>query len=171
MTFSLLDFAFLGIFIVSSAIGAFRGFVRSFLSVVFWIAAAWISWQYGQVFSNFLVSVFEDSSVRLIISHIGLFFFVLLVGAILNAVIANAIVSPGIASVDRTLGTAFGLLRGGVLVLFIALVGSIGLFQGQSWWEDSIVVTITEPYINQIRDVISDAIALPQNLPPASTEN
>ena len=154
-----LDFALFAVIMVSLAIGAYRGFIRSFLSVLFWAGAAWVSFKQGQNASVYLESMIANEGIRLLAGYIGVFFLVLLFGAILNAMISSVIVTPGVVSVDRTLGMAFGILRGGVIVTLVIVVGSIELFTGEPWWEDSLIVQFTAPYVDLIRDSLTSAIA------------
>ena len=96
------------------------------------------------------------------VAYVGMFFLALLITAILSAMIANSIVSPHIVRVDRTLGAAFGILRGLVIVLILAIIGSITVYVDESWWQNSFAVQAYEPWVGSIRDWLSDILTAGQ---------
>ncbi len=140
------------------AIGLARGFVRSFLSVASWILSAWITWRFAEYVVQFLEPMNISTGLQRPVAYVGLFFLSLLIASIISALIANSFLSPGFASVDRTLGAAFGILRGVLVILVLLMIGSMTVYVAELWWRNSIAVNIFEPWVNSIRDWLSSIL-------------
>lgn len=42
-----IDYLLIAVFVLSAALGAYRGFVKEALSLVGWILAVWVAWRFG----------------------------------------------------------------------------------------------------------------------------
>ncbi len=159
-----IDIGFVVIIFVSLLIGAYRGFVRSFLSVVSWTLAAWITWKYGShaapLFAGFDISI----TMQFISGHIVMFFGVLLLTSVISAILARSLATESLSGIDTTLGTAFGVLRGVLIALVLAVVGSFTFIIDSPWWQDSIVLTMFEPYVFSVRTMLAEFLT---STPPA----
>ncbi len=162
MSSYLIDIGFVVVVFISLAIGIGRGFVRSVLSVVSWIVSAWLTWQFADLLSAYLAPLGISGGLQRPIAYIGLFFVSLLIASIVSAYVSGAIISPQAVRVDRTLGAAFGLVRGGLIVLGLIIVGSITVYVDQQWWKNSIAVAAFDPWVGSIRDWLSDILATSQ---------
>ncbi len=149
-----LDFAFLGIVLLSILIGAFRGFVREALSLATWILAFILTLRYGPLLSLKLESSIHALAARIAIGYALVFFGVLLVGAILTYLIGILVRSTGLSPVDRMLGAGFGVLRGGLLVIALVMVAGITALHEQPWWQQSRLAPQLQPSANQLQTLI-----------------
>jgi len=140
---------------VSLLIGYFRGFIRSLLAVLSWVVAAWGTWRYSELLLPYLSDFNLDPALQVIAANIALFFTLLAVTAVLSAVIARMIVIQTMVGVDLTLGAAFGVARGGIIVLALAIVSSFAFVSDAPWWQDSLALSLLEPYVALVREVIS----------------
>ena len=140
---------------VSLLIGYFRGFIRSLLSVLSWIVAAWGTWQYADLLLPYLAQFNLDPALQVIAANLAIFFALLLVAAILSSIVARIVVIQTFAGIDRTLGAAFGIARGGVIVLVLALVSSFAFVSDAPWWQDSLALSLMEPYVVIVREMVS----------------
>jgi len=140
---------------VSLLIGYFRGFIRSLLAVLSWVVAAWGTWRYSELLLPYLSDFNLDPALQVIAANIALFFTLLAVTAVLSAVIARMIVIQTMVGGGRTLGAAFGVARGGVIVLALAIVSSFAFVSDAPWWQDSLALSLLEPYVALVREVIS----------------
>ena len=141
--------------LVSLLIGYFRGFIRSLLSVLSWIVAAWGTWQYADLLLPYLAQFNLDPALQVIAANLAIFFALLLVAAILSSIVARIVVIQTFAGIDRTLGAAFGIARGGVIVLVLALVSSFAFVSDAPWWQDSLALSLMEPYVVIVREMVS----------------
>ena len=140
MPFSPVDWAILGVVIISALISLKRGFVKEALSLVIWIAAGAIAWMFGASLSQYLVNYIETPSIRVMAGCSILFVATLLVGAMVNYLIGELVLVTGLSGTDRFLGMAFGAARGGLLVVVAIGLLSLGPVQQDQWWQQSRLV-------------------------------
>ncbi len=159
-----LDIGFVVVILISLVIGVARGFVRSVLSVVSWIVSAWLTWQTADYVSVYLEPLGVGAGLQRPVAYVGVFFLSLLIASVLSAFAANSLVAPPLVRVDRTLGAAFGIVRGLLIVLFLVIVGSITVYVDEPWWRDSIGVALFDPWVYSIRDWLSDILTTGQDL-------
>ena len=137
MPFSPVDWAILGVVIISALISLKRGFVKEALSLVTWIIAGVVAWMFGAGLSVYLVNYIETPSFRVIAACTILFVATLLVGAMINFLIGELIRVTGLSGTDRFLGMVFGAARGGLLVVVAVGLLSLGPVQQDQWWQQS----------------------------------
>ncbi|MDE0309493.1 MAG: CvpA family protein [Acidiferrobacterales bacterium] len=156
MSSLIIDIGLVVVVLLSFLIGAFRGFLRSFLSVVSWVVAAWVTWKFGAWAVLLLEGWNVTPIVQVIVARLGVFFVVLFVMSVIGHLVAASVSSDGIASVDRTLGAAFGIVRGLVIVVLLAVAFAYLLGTDQPLWEDSILLPAIEPFAKIVQQLISD---------------
>jgi len=135
--FTPVDWAILGIVVISALISLKRGFVKEALSLVTWIIAGVVAWMFGAGLSVYLVNYIETPSFRVIAACTILFVATLLVGAMINFLIGELIRVTGLSGTDRFLGMVFGAARGGLLVVVAVGLLSLGPVQQDQWWQQS----------------------------------
>jgi membrane protein required for colicin V production len=135
--FTPVDWAILGIVVISALISLKRGFVKEALSLVTWIIAGVVAWMFGAGLSGYLVNYIETPSFRVIAACTILFVATLLVGAMINFLIGELIRVTGLSGTDRFLGMVFGAARGGLLVVVAVGLLSLGPVQQDQWWQQS----------------------------------
>ena len=149
-----LDIVILSVIGLSALISLIRGFAREALSLVIWFGAFFIASQYYSRLAVYLTNIqnetFRDGAA------IGILFVAtLIVGAIVNYVIAQLVQKTGLSGTDRVLGVVFGALRG-VLIVAAALVfiDTFTNFATADWWQNSELVPkfkpIIEPFFEHI---------------------
>ncbi len=132
----------------------------SVLSVLSWVAAIWITWQYTDLALPLFSGLEVGETMQAIAAHIAVFFTVLLIFSLLGAVVSKLIVLDSLSSVDRVMGFAFGLARGVAIVLICAVIGSFAFIFEEPWWKDSITLGILEPYVFSLRDTLAEYVAI-----------
>lgn len=137
VTFNEIDWCIMGIIIISTVISLWRGFIKEVLSLIIWIMAVVVAWLYGGSFAHFLTPSIELPWLRVVISCGILFLLTLVVGAIINFVLARLIRATGLSGTDRFLGMFFGAARGGIAIVIV-----IGLLMDtpaneSDWWQES----------------------------------
>lgn len=145
---------------LSCLFGIWRGLVKEVLSLVTWIAALTLARLYSGVLADFLVNVINNESARYVSAFAIVFVLVMMAGTLINHLISKLLTITGLKLVDRLLGGAFGVVRGGVIVVVILFI--IGPFVNETpqWQESQLIpyglslIEWTQLYID-IEDVNS----------------
>ena len=117
-----LDWTILGIIAISSLISLKRGFVKEALSLTAWVAAFLVATTLAGRLSLVLADTISNDAFRHATAYVILFAATLMLGSLLNTLLAQVIKMTGLSGADRVLGTAFGLARGLLLVMVIVFV-------------------------------------------------
>jgi membrane protein required for colicin V production len=95
-------------------------------------------------------------SLRYAAGFAAVFIGVVFAGALLAWLTKKLIEAIGLRPVDRTLGAAFGLVRGGVLVLAIAVVVNLTPLKRSDWWTQSISADVSTAALRGLKPVLPD---------------
>jgi membrane protein required for colicin V production len=121
---------------VSCIFGLWRGFVREVLSLLAWIAALLIARVYSEAFAPALSNWIANEAMQQMFAFAILFMATLLVGALINHLVAKLISISGLKLTDRLIGAVFGVARGVVIVMVFVYFGG-SFFQTEPWWSES----------------------------------
>ncbi len=113
------DIVVLVIVITSSLLSLIRGFLREVFSIAAWIGAGLITFIYFNKAAEFLSTRFESKVVVSAMAVIGLYGTSLTVLSIINSILLDFLRQVRHGTIDRSLGLAFGLLRGFIIVSII----------------------------------------------------
>ena len=133
----MIDYIIIGIIAFSIIVSLLRGFVREVLSLASWVVAFIVASQFYPSLAAYLTQI--DSLYIRNGTAIGiLFVLTLIVGAIVNFVIAQLVDKTGLTGTDRVLGAAFGLLRGVLIVAAVLFfLDTFTNFEQTEWWKES----------------------------------
>lgn len=135
------DWAIFIIIVLSALISLQRGFVKEALSLVVWFAAIIVSMLFHQNLQVLLADYIQTSSLQQIAAFGILFFITLIVGSMVNHLVAAIVKATGLSGTDRLLGTLFGLLRGAMVVLVILiLMPAIVPIDQDDWYQQSVLI-------------------------------
>lgn len=131
------DYVILGIIAISLLVGAIRGFIKEVFSLLVWVAAFLVAFQYSGVVAVQLETMVELPSARTSLAFLGLFLSVLLVGGLITFLIGKLVEKTGLSGTDRLLGGVFGGVRGVFIVLLLILVAGLTPLPKDPWWQQS----------------------------------
>jgi membrane protein required for colicin V production len=132
-----LDWVFVAVLAVSFLVGAWRGLVYEVLSVISWIAAFIVAQWLAPEAAGWLPVDRAPEAGRYAMGFIVVFIAVVFAGALLAWLIKKLIEAVGLRPVDRTLGAAFGLVRGAILLMAVAVVVNMSPARSAEWWTES----------------------------------
>jgi len=122
---------------VSAVFGLMRGLVKEVLALIVWVGAAMLGMTFGPALGA-LTDLTLSARLRNAIGFGAVFTVVLVAGALLQRVLRGLVQSTGLTGTDRTLGLAFGALRG-VAVVMVALVLLRPFAAERAWWNESVL--------------------------------
>ena len=153
------DYAILGILLISSFISLVRGFVKEALSLVGWVLAFWVSLSFAVPLSKLFESSSDDPTLRLIIAFVALFVLSLIVSSVINFFASRLVQRTGLTGTDRFLGVIFGFLRGALLVSVLVLLAGLTTLPKEDWWDDSFLLFRFQAIAVWIRELLPGDVA------------
>jgi membrane protein required for colicin V production len=152
------DYAVIGVMVVSVAWGLWRGLVREVVSLAGWViaflAANLLAGPVGERLPADLVSRPE---LRILIAFVGIFIASLVITTLAGLILSKILSAVGLGGLDRMLGGLFGILRGAVVVVAAALLAGLTPLPESPDWKSS----FSAPFLERI------SILLKPWLPPA----
>lgn len=151
-----LDWVFLAVMVASLVLGAWRGLVYEVLSVFSWIAAFVLAQWFAPDVVKLLPLGDAPEAARYAVGFILVFIAVVFAGALVAWLTKKLVESVGLRPVDRTLGAVFGLLRGVVLLMAVAVVMNMTPLRDAQWWTESKGADVATAALKQIKPVLPE---------------
>ena len=151
-----LDWAMLAVLAASFLLGAWRGLVYEVLSVISWIAAFVLAQWFAPRVATLLPMGGAGEAVRYAAGFLLVFIAVVFMGGLLAWLTKKLVQSVGLRPIDRTLGAAFGLLRGAVLLLALAVVINMTPLKGDEWWTESKGADVSTASLKALKPVLPE---------------
>lgn len=138
---NLADGIILCVVFVSAFFGLWRGFVREVFSVVNWIAAFIVANLFSPGMQQVLEGHIEAPGLRSVAAFGILFVMTLIIGGIASRLLVALVRFTGLGGTDRSLGMAFGVLRGLLIVVVLVAMGQ-QMFNKPDveWWQASSLI-------------------------------
>jgi membrane protein required for colicin V production len=116
------DWVIIVVLTLSTLISLWRGFVREALSLAAWVVAFLAASVFADPVAALLSDIIKNVTGRYIVAYVVLFVGVLVLGTMVNALMAKLIRVSGLSGLDRLLGTIFGFTRGLIIVLVVVFI-------------------------------------------------
>ena len=159
MGLTLTDGVLGGILLLSMVMGAWRGLVHELMSLAGWAAAFFVAQWLAQDLAQWLPLWREAApQVRYALSFVLVFVTSMFAAALVSWVLGKVVSTAGLKPVDRTLGGIFGLVRGLVLLLVLAVVVHLLGMRSQGWWQDSQVTPVLGTLLSGLKPVLPQAM-------------
>lgn len=148
-----IDIIIIAIFLFSTIVAFFKGFVRSVISLITWIAAIGLALTQAEQVAMLLPESMDTlslplgdrdygSNVRVGVAFILIFIGVLLLGGLINFVFGQIMQAQNLKGMDRALGMLFGLIRASaIVVILIMLTSAFTTLQESAAWKDSLLIS------------------------------
>ena len=140
-----LDWIFVAILLGSMLLGAWRGLVYEVLSLLGWVVAFVVARTWAQEVAVWLPMDGWDMQLRYAAAFVLLLVGAMFAWGVVSWLCKQLIEAVGLRPVDRTLGALFGVLRGVLLLLVLALVIQYTPLHKALWWQESAVA----PWLTQ----------------------
>ena len=148
-----IDIIIIAIFLLSTIIAFFRGFVREAISLATWVAAIVLALTQADQVAALLPESMDSGSfpfrgkdygsdVRVAVGFILIFVGVLILGGLINFVFGQIMKAQNLKGIDRMLGTLFGLIRASVIVVVLIMMAvAFTTLQESAAWQNSLLIS------------------------------
>lgn len=131
------DWILLGVLVFSMALGAWRGLVYEVLSVLGWAVSFYAAQWFAPQVAVMLPIKSASDPVRFAAAFVIVFIAAVFAAGLLAFLIKKLVEAIGLRPVDRTLGAAFGIVRGVILLLAATVVMNMTSLKNSDWWQES----------------------------------
>lgn len=157
-SFNFLDYLILGVIVLSVLISLWRGFIREVFSFIIWVLAFIIAVIFSGPLANHFGWMIDNHALLLAISFVVLFLVTLIIGMLLNYLVAKLIDVTGLSLINRLLGAVFGFLRGVLMVTVVVFCLSGSNMKEQPFWQASQLMPVFQSLAMQLHAVFPDNI-------------
>ncbi len=147
------------IIVASVVLSMFRGLLKEILSLLAWVCAFVAAGHWGDDVVRWLASTIASPSARWIAGYSSVFLGTLIAMGLLNLLLSWAIRSAGLGLADRGLGGLFGLARGLLIVLVLAMLASHTPLRQEVWWRDAWVAPAIDLSLQMIKPLLPPSYA------------
>ena len=134
---AVVDWVFLAVLVFSMLLGAWRGLVYEVLSVLGWAVSFYAAQYFAPMVAGWLPLQSSSETVRYAAAFVLVFVAAVFAAGLLAFLLKKLIEAIGLRPVDRTMGAAFGLVRGVILLLAAAVVMDMTALKNNAWWQES----------------------------------
>jgi membrane protein required for colicin V production len=152
------DYLILAVVLVSTLIGAYRGFFPEVLSLLGWIAAIWIAWAYGPALEPRLADKIPSPVLSLWIARFALFAGVLIAAGVVTELVSLVIEKTHLTGANRGLGLVFGLARGLIAVGVLTIFAQILELPHEAWWHQSKLIPYGERIASALEALLPESV-------------
>ena len=156
MNVSTVDWCLLGVLVFSMLLGAWRGLVYEVLSVLGWLAAFYAAQWFAPQVVVWLPLGSASEPVRHAAAFALVFIAAVFAAGMLAFLIKKLVDAIGLRPVDRTMGAAFGLLRGVILLLAATVVMDVTALKSSPWWQDSQGAGLLDSTLKGLKPVLPE---------------
>ena len=153
------DWVFLAVLIFSMLLGAWRGLVYEVLSVLGWAASFYAAQYFAPVVAGWLPLQASSETVRYAAAFVLVFVAAVFIAGLLAFLLKKLIESIGLRPVDRTMGAAFGLVRGVILLLAAAVVIDMTALEKSVWWQESKGAPVLNATLKGLKPMLPEQFA------------
>lgn len=134
-----LDIIIVVVFVLSTTIGVWRGFVKEALSLGTWVVASAVAWLLADVVADVFSRDIVQPALRLVAAFVVIFIVTYLLGTIITHFLNKMLTrKPALQAYNTMFGAGLGAMRAAVIVIIgFLLAGLVPAIPASDWWQDS----------------------------------
>lgn len=151
-----LDWIFAAALLASMLIGAWRGLVFEVLSLLGWVASFFMAQWFAEDMAVWLPMGDSSESLRYAAGFAVVFIGSVFAFGFLSWLAKKLVEAIGLRPADRALGAMFGILRGIVLLLAVAVVAGLTPLHEAHWWQESRGAPVLADMLKGLKPALPD---------------
>ncbi len=161
------DVAIVAILLVSILVGFYRGLVRELFSLLTLVLAVFVAIRFYSLPQTLLPDVemvgflLPGRDLQSVAMFVLLFFSVAIAGHFIGKSISATVRRSFVSMVDRFLGSMFGLLRGGAVVIVLVLLAGLTALPSEDRWRVSLLIPLFERSAQQVACYVPEGYRSP----------
>lgn len=160
------DFAVIAIMLASLLLGLWRGLVYEMLSFLGWPAAYLLSKFFASSVAPMMPIAQE--AMRMAVAYVVIFIVGLIAWSMLVFVLAKLVKAMGLGGLDTVLGSAFGLVRGAMVVIALVCLAGLTKIPERPFWRDAQMSKAAEGFAVRAKIFMPVSVAQRIQFPPRS---
>ena len=153
------DWVLLAVLAFSMLLGAWRGLVYEVLLVLGWAVSFYAAQHFAPLVAGWLPLQSSSETVRYAAAFAMVFVVGVFAAGLLAFLLKKLIEAIGLRPIDRTMGAAFGLVRGVILLLAAAVVIDMTALKTSTWWQESAGAPILSAALKGLKPVLPENFA------------
>jgi len=153
------DWILLAVLVFSMLLGAWRGLVYEVLSVLGWAASFYAAQYFAPMVADWLPLQSSSQTIRYAAAFVLVFVAAVFAAGMLAFLLKKLIQAIGLRPIDRSMGAAFGLVRGLILLLAAAVVMDMTSLKNSVWWQESKGAPILSAALKGLKPVLPEKFA------------
>jgi membrane protein required for colicin V production len=146
------DWLLLAVIGVSAVLGLIRGFIGVLASLLAWLLAGWAASRFGAQLALWLSQDDVPGAGQVLAGYALSFLVVLLFVGAVGWGVRKLVQSAGLSGLDRTMGLALGLARGGFIACVLVLLMGLTTLPRDADWRASRVLPLLLPGARWLSD-------------------
>lgn len=155
----MLDWIGLAVLLVSFLIGLARGLVFETLMLAGWIAAFVLAQWLAEDVGFWLPMGDAQAAWRYAVGFVLVFVAVAFTVGLVASLLRRLVLAAGLRPVDRTLGAAFGLVRGTLALLAVAVVVHVMAWRQGALWQESTGARVLDAALQGLKPALPEKLA------------
>ncbi|RYF15115.1 MAG: CvpA family protein [Comamonadaceae bacterium] len=152
-----LDWLIAAVLAASVLLGLWRGLVFEVLSVLNWLAAFVLAQWLAPRAAALMPLGGAGEPLRYAAGFVVVFIAALFAGGLVAWLTKKLVEAVGLRPVDRALGGLFGLVRGLVAVLALAVVVNLTGLRSGTWWTESVTAGVATAALRGLKPVVPES--------------
>lgn len=140
---NILDWLLLAGLLLSALVGLLRGAAYEVIALGGWFAAFVLAHLYARWLGTYLLGdLVQQPGLRTGLAWVACFVLVLLAAGVLATLARLLLRSTGLGMLDRSLGGMFGVLRGALIIVLLALAAGYTQLPSSGVWKGSLLAPL-----------------------------
>lgn len=152
------DYAVLSVLGISLIVGIFRGLIKELINLAGWVGAFVLATVFGGALAKLMPKSLEPMLASLL-AYLAIFIGTLLAASLIAMLLSTLAQSAGLGAANRSLGAAFGFLRGLLILLGLVLLGGLTPLPKEPFWRDAMFSGPLETAVVAIRPWLPEGLA------------